>query len=229
MTGIEISKEIFTSFTGTLFALLSAGIVWLLKSAFDKHKSENAALARYERCFASNLEIMYDNFDFLNQWIEVIENQSRPYSAHFEDYVIDDQEHYKISDLELINWIVQLNYKFRRTAADFNHLQKGYLKTLAEIDSLPAEQDRLCNLKKFHENFVPGLKKMTTNRKNLEEGTLNTIARIRLVSKVRKYSLFNCISFLFTDIWPRPTQERFNKELKQLQKDVEAKKKLNKV
>lgn len=228
MTGIEISKEIFTSFAGTAFALLSAGVVWLLKSALDKHRSETVALARYERGLATNLEVVYDNFDFLNQWIDAIKNQNRPYSAHFEQFIIDDQEHYKIGDLELVNQIVQLNYKLRRSAADFDHHQKVYFKTLAEIDSIKDKEDKLQNLNMFHQNFALSLEQMIPNREHLEKEVLKAIARIRLVSKVRKHSLFSYLSFLFKDIWPRVTQERFDKELKLLQKDVEKRKKSRK-
>lgn len=228
MTEIEITKEIFTSFAGTMFALLSAGIVWLLKSALDKHKSETVALAIYERGLASNLEVLYDNFDFLDQWIDSLKNQNRPYSAHFEPYIIDDQEHYKISDVGLINQIIQLNYKLRRSSADLGHLQKGYLKTLKEIDSTADKKDRLLNLSSFHQSFVSCLEPVTVNRNHLEKEILKAIARIRLVSTVRRHSLFSYLSFLFKDVWPRATQKHFEKELDRLQKDVEERKKLRK-
>lgn len=220
MTEIQISQEIFISFAGTLLALLSAGFVWLLKSAFSKHESEIMALARYERCLVINIEILNDNFDFLNRWLNSIKNRNRPYTAHFEQYLIDDSEHYKISDLELINQIIYLNYKLRRTAADFNHLQTGYSETLSEINSIPDEESKWRNLDNFHKNYTPGLEGMATNHDHLKKEILKTVARIRLVSKVRRYSLFSCLTLLFKDIWPLATKAKFDKELKQLHKEV---------
>ena len=225
MNQAEISTEILISFVGTVIAILVAGFVWLLKSALSKHKSETVALAKYERGLATNLEILYDNFDFLDQWIASIKDNNRPYSAHFEKYLIDDVEHYSISDLDLINQLVQLNYKLRRSAADLEHLQNGYRRTLTEIDSIPNSTDRLNNLTAFHQSFVPGLEQITVNRDHLEKEILKAIARIRLNSEVRKHSLFNYLSFLFKDIWPCATQKRYNIEYDRLCKDVEERKK----
>lgn len=223
MIETQISQEIFISFAGTLLALLSAGVVWLLKSAFDKHRSEIIALAKYERGLATNLEILYDNFGFLDRWIDSIKNNNRPFSAHFEKYIIDDNEHYKIADLELINQIVQLNYKLRRSASDFEHLQNSYLRTLTEIDSITNPTNRIDNLTAFHQSFVVGLEQIKANRAHLEKEILKAIARIRLDSDVRKYSLFN-LSFLFKDVWPRASQNRFDVEHKRLCKEVEERK-----
>ncbi len=229
MIKVEFSREIFTSFVGTALALFSAGLIWLLKSALDKHKSESIALAKYERSLATNLENLYYNFDFLVEWINLIKTNNQPYSAHFEKYFIDDVEHYRISDLELINQIVQLNYKLRRSAADFEHLQNGYITTLAKIDSITDSTSRLKNLTAFHQNFVSGLEQIRVNRTHLEKEILKSITRIRLNSDVRKHSLFSYLSFLFKDVWPRASQKRFDTEYEQLCKEVEERKKTRKI
>ena len=67
----EITEDILISSMGTLLALLSAGIIWFLKSAYEKHKSEVFALAKFERIFAMNITLLKDNFDFLNKWIKI--------------------------------------------------------------------------------------------------------------------------------------------------------------
>lgn len=69
MLELDLPKEILASFAGTLLALLSAGFVWFLKSAHEKHRLEVLALAKFERIFANNLTILKDNFDFLDKWI----------------------------------------------------------------------------------------------------------------------------------------------------------------
>lgn len=228
MINIEISKEILNSFAGTSLALLSAGLAWLLKSTLDKHKSEIVALAKYERCLAINLEILYDNFNFLDQWIDSIKINNRPFSVHFEKYLINDNEHYKISDLKLISKVIFLNYKLRRSAADFDHLQKSYFKSFSEIDAIPNKTSRMHNLITFHRSFVPGLERIKVNRNHLENEILKSIARIHVDLKVRRHSLFGCLSFLFKDILPRTTQKQCDSEYARLCKEVEERRKTHK-
>ena len=121
MLELDLPKEILTSFAGTLLALLSAGLVWVIKSAYEKHRLEVLALAKFERIFANNLTILKDNFDFLDKWIGSLKN-NRPYSFHFENYYINEEETYKIGNLGLINQLLSVNYMLRRTGLDFANI-----------------------------------------------------------------------------------------------------------
>ena len=156
MLELSLSKEILTSFAGTLLALLSAGIVWLVKSAYEKHKSEVLALAKFERIFANNLTILKDNFDFLDKWIASLKN-NRPYSIHFESYYINEEETYKISNLGLINRVLSINYMLRRTSLDFANIYKSYWEVIFKIDSIQDEARKEQNLKTYHENILTNL------------------------------------------------------------------------
>ena len=125
MSLLNFTNEIIVSFIGTLFALFSAGIVWILKSAYEKHRAEVFALSKFERIFANNLTILKDNFNFLNDWINSLEN-NRAFSIHFEGYYINEEETYKIKNLELINRLLSLNYMLRRTGFDFENTYKTF-------------------------------------------------------------------------------------------------------
>lgn len=224
MLELSSSKEIITSFTGTLLALLSAGIVWLVKSAYEKHKSEVLALAKFERIFVNNLTILKDNFDFLDKWIASLKN-NRPYSVHFESYYINEEETYKISNLGLINRVLSVNYMLRRTSLDFANIYKSYWEVIFKIDSIQDEARKEQSLKTYHENILTNLEQMKHGYEVIKSGVVDVVAYIRAVYKVRRHSLFGYISFLFVDIFPRVTKKSIEKEIILLKENIERKEK----
>ena len=224
MLELSLSKEILTSFAGTLLALLSAGIVWLVKSAYEKHKSEVLALAKFERIFANNLTILKDNFDFLDKWIASLKN-NRPYSIHFESYYINEEETYKISNLGLINRVLSINYMLRRTSLDFANIYKSYWEVIFKIDSIQDEARKEQNLKTYHENILINLEQMKQGYEVIKSGVVDVVAYIRAVNKVRRHSLFGYISFLFVDVFPRVTKKSIEKEIILLKENIERKEK----
>ena len=167
MPEIAITKEILTSFAGTLLALLSAGLIWFLKSAYEKHRSEVLALAKFERIFAIDMTILKDNFEFVGKWLTSIEN-NRPYSFHFENYYINEEETYKLSNLKLINQILSINYKLRRTGLDLDNIYKGYWDTIFRIDSIQDDTRKENNLKIYHDTVKNILGQMKLNYEPLK-------------------------------------------------------------
>src|SRR3989344_8722154 len=227
MPEIAFTKEIFNSFTGTLFALLSAGFVWFLKSAYQKHSSEVLALAKFERIFANNLTILKDNFDFLDKWIGSLKN-NRPYSFHFEKYYINEEETYKISNLGLINRLLSVNYMLRRTGFDFANIYKSYWEVIFKIDSIQDEARKEQNLKTYHENILVNLEQMKQGYEVIKNSVVDVVAYIRAVNKVRRHSLFGYIGFLFIDIFPRITKQSIEKEVLILKDNIKRNEKASK-
>jgi len=56
---------ILTSFSGTLLALSTAGVLWLFKAAYQTYQKERLAIVKIERSFVLNLRYLKDNFDLL--------------------------------------------------------------------------------------------------------------------------------------------------------------------
>lgn len=220
MLELNLPKEILTSFVGTLFALLSAGFVWFLKSAYEKHRSEVLALAKFERIFANNLTILKDNFDFLDKWIASLKN-NRPYSFHFENYYINEEETFKISNLGLINRLLSVNYMLRRSGLDFANLYKSYWEVIFKIDSIQDEARKELNLKTYHENILVNLEQIKQGYEVIKNSVVDVVAYIRAVNKVRRHSLFGYISFLFIDVFPRVTKQSIEKEVSILKDNIE--------
>ena len=227
MLELDLPKEILTSFAGTLFALLSAGFVWFLKSAYEKHRLEVLALAKFERIFANNLTILKDNFDFLDKWIGSLKN-NRPYSFHFENYYINEEETYKISNLGLINRLLSVNYMLRRTSLDFANIYKSYWEVIFKIDSIQDEARKEQNLKTYHENILVNLEQMKPGYEVIKNSVVDVVAYIRAVNKVRRHSLFGYIGFLFIDIFPRITKQSIEKEVLILKDNIKRNEKASK-
>ena len=227
MAEITITKEILISLAGTLLALLSAGFVWFVKSAYEKHRFEVLALAKFERVFANNLTILKDNFDFLDKWIASLKN-NRPYSFHFENYYINEEETYKISNLGLINRLLSVNYMLRRTGLDFANIYKSYWEVIFKIDSIQDEVRKEQNLKTYHENILVNLDQMKQGYEVIKSSVIEVVAYIRAVNKVRRHSLFGYISFLFVDIFPRVTKRSIEKEVAILKENIERNEKATK-
>ena len=220
MLELDLPKEILTSFAGTLLALLSAGLVWVIKSAYEKHRLEVLALAKFERIFANNLTILKDNFDFLDKWIGSLKN-NRPYSFHFENYYINEEETYKISNLGLINRLLSVNYMLRRTSLDFANIYKSYWEVIFKIDSIQDEARKEQNLKTYHENILVNLEQMKQGYEVIKNSVVDVVAYIRAVNKVRRHSLFGYISFLFVDVFPKVTKKSIEKEVGLLKANIE--------
>ncbi len=219
MPELEITKQILFSLAGTLLALLSAGIVWFFKSVYEKHKSEVLALAKYERIFANNLTILKDNFEFIDEWISFLK-QNRPYSFHLENYYIEEKETYKISNLSLINRVLSINYKLRRTHFDLSNIYKSYWEIISQIDSIQNEIQKKNNLEIYHKNIQTNLEQIKQNYEPLKNDIIDTVAFIRATYKVRKYSFFGLLNLMFVDIFPRVTKNSIEKEVLILKENI---------
>lgn len=219
MSILNFSNEIFTSFIGTLFALFSAGVVWFIKSAYEKHRSEVVSLVKFERIFVNNLTILRDNFEFLGDWIISLEN-NRPFSIHFQNYYINEEETYKINNLELINRLLSLNYMLRRTSFDFENTYKTYWDGVRSVNSIENVENREENFRALNLNLLPTLVGLSNGYKVIEDRLVDTVAYIRCVNNVRRHSFFGYISLLFIDIFPRVTEGSIKKQVEIIKENI---------
>ena len=162
MVDLEISKEVFTSFAGTLLAIFSAGVVWFIRSAYEKHKAEKSALAKFERIFALNLTMLSDNFYFIDEWSVALRND-RPYSFQLREFIIDEEATYKTSNLRLINKILSVNHMLNSLNLDLKNMYKSYWEVISRIDSDKDEQQKIRDLKAFHDTIQGHLTRVKQN------------------------------------------------------------------
>lgn len=223
MFQFNLPEGLVTSFTGSLLALLSAALIWFLKSAYEKHRAEKLALAKFERIFLNNLIILKDNFDFIDKWIASLEN-NRPYNVYLEKYFIDEEATFKISNLKLVGSILTVNYKLRRTSLDLDNLYKSYWEVIFKIDSIEDIAVKEANITEYHKNVKDALRQIKENYEPLKKDLVHTIALLRTVDKIRIHSLFGYISLLFVDIFPKVSDVAIEREVKKINnnsKDLE--------
>lgn len=214
-----MAREILISFIGTLLALLSAGFVWVLKVAYEKHKMEMFALAKFERIFANDITILKDNFDFVDEWISAA-GQQRCYNCHFGSYYINEDDTYKISNLELINKILSINHKLRRTELDINNVYKSFWESVLKIDSIQDKAEKEKNLNIYFINLRGTLEKMKSNYKPLQNDLVDTMSLIRCSHKVRFHSLFGYFDLMLIDVFPKINKSNIEKEIAILKDNI---------
>jgi len=219
----EIIKEFIVSFLSIFSAILSAGIIWIAKTSYEKHRKITLSLAKLERTFAVNLTRLKDNFDFLERW-KISAEKNRPFSCQFASYITRDEETYQLENLDLINKVLSLNYVLERTSLDFDNFRESYWDIITKINSTTESQEnKEKNIKTYHENVYQTLQSMEKNYTSIEADIIDVISLIRAVNNVRKHSLFGYAKFLFMDIYPRVTHKNIGTEKKKLLKNIEEK------
>lgn len=222
MLETEVQSQLLATFIGTLLAIGSAAFVWLIRSAYEKHRKERLALSKLERKFVLNATIAEDNLQFMRVWVNALKD-NRPFSFHFEEFLIDNEETHNLSQLKLINKILPVNYKLRRMGLDLKNIYSNYWDVVAKIDSIPDEQRKIQNLEHFHKTVILGIEEMSKNYPILNKDFVDVLACIRVAANVRKHSLFGYISILFTDVFPRTTKKSIEKEKGKLEREMAEK------
>lgn len=222
MPELIFNSQTWTSFTGTFLALISAGFLWLIKSAYEKHKQENLALAKFERMSAINLTTLKDNAGFIDQWASSAKN-NRFFSYSFEKLLINEEETYKLSNLKLINKIISTNYMLNRMNNDPDNTHKNHWDVILKIDSMPDDKKEI-NLQSYNTTITSTLEQIKLSYPIAEKELIDLVAHIRALAKVRKHSLFGYLNLLFIDIFPRFNEKSLELETKKLKEEIAQKK-----
>lgn len=215
----DITKEISASFAGTLLAILSAGVIWLIRSAYEKYRAETLALRKFEIIFANNLTALTDNFEFIDKWISAIKN-NRPYSFQLRELTLSEEETYKISNLRLINKILSVNYMLRSLNLDLNNIYKSYWEILSKIDSNPNEQQKIKELQIYHNTIQERLEQIKQGYDPVKKSIIEVVATVRVAANIRFHSIFGYIGIIFKDIFPKMNDEAIRIEIESLTKQV---------
>jgi|GEM_PF-2803045 hypothetical protein len=208
-------EQIYSSFIGGLLAILSAGILWLIRTSYEKHKGEILVLARFEKILELNRLILKETFEFIDQWHACIQN-NRIFKVHFQKFSINDGEIHKLSSLTLINILLSLNYKLARTNFDIESIYNGYHIEINKINLVQDLNIRNNEMALYHEEFVKNLESLKENYEPLNNNLIVAKAYLNCVFSVRQHSLFAYMTVLFRDVFPRVTMKSVKKEVERL-------------
>jgi hypothetical protein len=206
----------------TAISVIIAGLIWVLKMPYEKHRKEMLSLSKLERLLIMNEAALGDNIDLIDQWIMGL-SELRPYSAHFESMLFDESNYHSLSNMNLINELFQINHKLKRSSNDLNNIYKSYWEIIPKIDEIDPIK-KLELLKTYSDNVIGPLKDIKEGAVLLKKEIVPVIAHIQVMGNVRFHSLFGYLNLLNRDIIPRPTREKIDERIKQIIIKQESKK-----
>lgn len=203
---MEINAQVLNSFTGTGLALLTAAFLWIIRSAYEKHRSERLALVKFERMIVLNIRYLDDNLEHINKWIESTKND-RPYSYSFQALSTNDEDTFKLSHLGLVRQLVELNYMLCRTTTDLENTYRQCWDVVRNLDAKPDHPTRGTSFSEHNKTLVLTLEDMKKNYPFLKEKMIDALASVQTHARVRFHSMFGYLSLLFIDVVPRTTTQ----------------------
>jgi len=178
-------------------------------------------LKKFEKMSILNLQFLSDNLEFIQEWLNFLKT-GQSYSFHFGHYIINYEEVSKLSNIDLINKVMYLNYKLERINFDFDNFYKGRQENVLKINSMEKEQ-KLVVSSEYNKIVSQWLEKMENDRTFLENELIDVIANIRVVANAKSQSFFGYLNFLFIHVYPRITQEKIEIAIKNLKKEIAEK------
>ncbi len=213
-------ENIAEHFTAAIFTIAAAAITWFVKTSYDKFKRDMRAIARVERISALNRARLISNKPLIEMWSSALKS-GRRYIRPIDKLIIDDETHYDVSDISLVNLIVRTNFTLQAFNDDIENLYKDYVENFAPL----VIQDP-PGIKKF-ENEMKEIARLLDQTvayiPNLESEILSVSARARVLGRVKKHSTFGYLSLLETNVFPRITSEKLSIELDRLRKEIKDK------
>ncbi|MCR4328331.1 MAG: hypothetical protein NUV53_02320 [Patescibacteria group bacterium] len=212
------SVNIIQSFLGSLLALLFAGLVWFIKSAYEKHKRTSLAIAKFERGYVENIAHLDQYIALIRIWIQAIENKQKYAAPPFSILSIDNESHLYLGDMRLVNLLIKTNFKQKGLNDDISSMHSFYEKNFSYF------LDKKISMEQWHssnEELLPTLKKMTKEIPEIQSSLIQQVAYLRLSGRALFHSIFNYIQVLNVNIWPRVTNKKINQETMAIKKERE--------
>ena len=213
------ADRIAESFFGILFALSFAGLVWLIKSFHDNYRRELFSIVRLERNFVENLVILQNHISLIDQWIVALKSDQK-YSTKFGVLIIDNESHMGLSDMKLVNLIVEKNFKYKGLNDDLSHIYGNYKEFWLHYIEKKISQEKL---KQSSLDILSVLKVLKVEIIKMQASSLEIISYLRLAGRTKKHSLFGYLNFLHMDIWPKINEKKVSMEIIQIKKELDEK------
>lgn len=216
------SANITQSFLGSLLALLFAGLVWFIKSAYEKHKRTSLAIAKFERSYVENIAHLDQHITLINIWIQAIEQKQKYAAPPFSILSIDNESHLHLGDMKLVNLLIKTNFSQKSLNDDLTSMYSFYEKNFIYF------LDKKISLEQWQSNneeILPVLKKMIEEIPKIQANLIKGVAYLRLSGRVLSHSVFSYIQILSVNVWPRITEKKIDQEIKAIEKERNSEKK----
>lgn len=203
----QIIKSVLTIPNTIIIAL----ITWIVKSSYKKYVQEKIAISVFERALAQNLTILNDNIEFIEKWESALE-KNIPFATHFSEMVIDDKSHFSLSDVGLVNKVLNVNYILIRTTCDLKNIYKEYRELVYSFRDKQVPPDEFTLSCQYHLGVLKLIRQGLITA--VKPAVIETLAHIRLAGRVKKHTIYRYINALDVNIFPRITKTKLEKEMK---------------
>ncbi len=223
MPEVEIIKSMLIASISAGVTLLFAGIIWFLRVAYQKHVDEEVALQKIEIIIINNITSLQNNLGFIRQWIEALKDGTQ-FRAFLDDYIVEEDAILNLSKPELINEMLNINYRLKRMNLDMKNLEQFYKEVLPGIRHKSDPTQSAANLVIFFKKIIDELNAVLTRYDTLEEQLIKSLAVVRIIMEIRNHSLFGYLRFFSVDIFPRISDKKIAIKINEIHKNMKMKK-----
>ena len=206
----------------TALSVLAAALGWLFRVLHKSHHEELAAIKRLERGLVLNATALRDNIKLMNQWENSL-RECRAFKAHFETILVDNEDTYHLSDLDLINKIFKINYRLKRFNDDLSNMYNHHWEVIHQLEKVVPER-RDAESKLHCEKVLAILGSIKIGAMEIQDEIPPIEAHLRVLARVRRHSLIGYLELLNTVIIPRVTDKALAAETRIVNCEIEFKK-----
>lgn len=192
--------------------------IWIIKQSYDNYEQELKSLKTLEICLSGDLATNKHNEEYLNDWIERLE-ENKLYSCAFRTYTLGNSELVNINDLKLVNKINTLSYGLNVL---FNDLKNNYdVYTSNSIRFL--DKNLVDNWKEMNINTLKQLSIPKDNFISSEKDIKEAVAYLRAYYNQKRVSIYRLFPYFSLNIYPKLTDRKVQFEIDVLNKNLEEK------
>jgi len=222
INNISGSKIIETS-VSLLISFCFAFIVWLIKIAYEKRIKEIQLIAEIERILSYNNGVLNDYKELLKQWIPALK-EYKAYTTRFSSFNLGKDIQTTILNLDFVNVYLPVIFSLDRLESDIANIYESYsyaVKVLMSIEN--QSQEQLKNWHIFNDGLLETLERILPEVIKIQNDIIKTIAHSHVLFEQKKCSIFQIITYLNRDIYPKIRKEDITKKEESIIKELEEK------
>ena len=190
--------NITASFIGTGLSLFGAGILWIVKLSYDRHKNTKLACAKLERALILNIAALGENTKLIEQWIISLQQEKR-FTCYFSKFNTESSDLLFINELPLVNRLIKTNYVFTSIGEDIESIEKDYKEMWSALYESKINEP---TIKVYMQTLLPQIEPLPEKMKEIQIDIIADLAHLQRFCKCRKYTLFGLRDYMHVDLFP---------------------------
>lgn len=223
IASISLSRLIQDS-VALLISFLVGFFIWLIQQSYSEYKQEIKALKKVEICLSHDLAANTNNQEYLKKWKDALEKNNL-FSVAFTEYSLNTTEFFYVKNFNLINRLNALSFSLNGLYKDLKNIYDTYTSNSFKL----LDKNLVKEWEDMNKNINFQSDKLSKNFVDSEKEIKEVVANLRVYYKQKKFSLFWLFNLLSFNIYPKSTDKKVQKEILELNKNLEDKAKLREV